>query len=179
MVSPISTEPTAHSPPNPKPCNPRQRSSCQKPWVKPLKKVNTANQTMVICRTRTRPKRSAIRPASQPPSEDISRAAVPSQPASLLLMCQAAIRLGMTKLYTMTSMPSRAQPPKVAIRALFSFDVSWDSQKTSVAGGDAGGFEVIVPIRISFSSGMAKARPHCWRRPGTNSTAAMSVPHPT
>src|SRR5271167_2685668 len=126
MVSPISTEPTAHSPPNPKPCNPRQKSSCQKLLVKPLRNVNTANQTMVICRTLTRPKRSASRPAIQPPSEDINSAAVPSQPASLLLMCQAAIRLGMTKLESITSMPSRAQPPKVATSVLFSFDESCD-----------------------------------------------------
>src|SRR5271165_5442689 len=150
MVSPISTEPTAHSPPKPKPCTPRQASNCQKFCVKPLKKVNTANHTIVICRILTRPKRSASRPASQPPIEDINRAAVPSQPASLLLMCHAAIRLGMTKLYTITSMPSRAQPPNVATNALLSFGESCVSQNLLVAGGGDVGFEMVVPIRVSF-----------------------------
>src|SRR5208337_3676262 len=125
MVSPISTEPTAHSPPKPRPCNPRVTSSCQKEWVNPLRKVNTANQAIVICRILTRPKRSASTPAIHPPTAEISRAAVPSKPACPGLMCQAATRLGITKLYAITSMPSRAQPPKVATSVLRSVGESW------------------------------------------------------
>ena len=98
MASPISTEPTAHSPPKPRPCRPRVISSCQKELVNPLRKVNSANHKMVICRMRTRPKRSASSPASHPPNAEISSAAVPSMPACPLLMCQAAISVGMTKL---------------------------------------------------------------------------------
>src|ERR1035438_1364031 len=70
MASPISTEPTAHSPPKPRPCSPRVISNCQKELVNPLKKVKNANHRMVICRTRTRPKRSASNPASQPPTAE-------------------------------------------------------------------------------------------------------------
>ncbi len=95
-------------------------SNCQKLLVNPLRKVNSANQRMVHCKTRARPKRSASSPASQPPTAEISNAAVPSIPASPLVMCHAAIKLGMTKLYTITSMPSSAQPPKVAIKVLRS-----------------------------------------------------------
>src|ERR1035437_7999913 len=120
IVSPISTEPTAHSQPKPRPLHPRVISNCQKLLVNPLRKVNSANQRMVHCKTRARPKRSANNPASQPPTAGISNAAVPSIPASPLVMCHAAIKLGMTKLYTITSMPSSAQPPKVAIKVLRS-----------------------------------------------------------
>src|SRR5271157_2250819 len=91
MASPISTEPTAHSPPKPRPCRPRVISSCQNELVNPLRNVKNANHRMVICRMRARPKRSASNPASQPPTAEISRAAVPSMPACPLLMCHAAI----------------------------------------------------------------------------------------
>ena len=55
MVSPISTAPTAHSPPKPSPCSPRVTSNCQKDVVNPLRNVNTENQITVHCRTRGTP----------------------------------------------------------------------------------------------------------------------------
>ena len=119
MVSPISTEPPPTRRRIPNIAYPRQKSSCRRNPLrrKPLKKVNKAPDKMVTCRTgcvRVQSGEPADRRASR--REKTSRRRGAQQPASLLLMCQAAIRLGMTKLYTMTSMPSRAQPPKVAIR---------------------------------------------------------------
>src|SRR5271165_7575445 len=49
----------------------------------------------------------------------------------------------------MTSMPSKAQPPKVATSALFSFGESCVSQNTSVADACDVGFEAMAPIRVS------------------------------
>ncbi len=74
IVSPINTEPTAHSPPKPRPWHPRVKSNCQKLLVNPLRKVKSANQRMVNCKTWVRPKRSASNPASQPPMADMSKA---------------------------------------------------------------------------------------------------------
>jgi hypothetical protein len=51
---------------------------------------------MVICSVRTRPMRSASRPASHPPSAEESSAAVASVPASPALMCHSLRRVGMT-----------------------------------------------------------------------------------
>jgi hypothetical protein len=44
IASPINTEPTAHSPPKPRPCSPRVISSCQNEFVNPLKNVKNAYQ---------------------------------------------------------------------------------------------------------------------------------------
>jgi hypothetical protein len=60
--------------------------------------VKVANQRMVICSVRTRPIRSATRPAIQPPAAEKSRALVASVPAWPLLRCQRAMSVGMTKL---------------------------------------------------------------------------------
>src|SRR5271167_812968 len=48
-------------------------------------------------------------------------------------MCHAATRLGITKLYTITSRPSSAQPPNVATRVLRSVGESWESHRPCVA----------------------------------------------
>src|SRR5271167_2625468 len=55
MISATNTDPTAHSPPKPKPCMARVKNSCAKECVKPLKKVKTANHNTVSCRMRARP----------------------------------------------------------------------------------------------------------------------------
>ena len=54
-ISPISTEPTAHSPPKPRPCSARSTNSCSKFCAKPMATVQTENHRMVYCSTRTRP----------------------------------------------------------------------------------------------------------------------------
>jgi hypothetical protein len=48
-------------------------------------------------------------------------------------MCQAAIRVEITKLYTIASMPSSAQPPNVAIKVARSLAVRLKIQSRAVA----------------------------------------------
>ena len=72
-------------------------SSSVKESVKPQRKVKQANQAMVICSMRTRPKRSDNAPAAQPPIADITSAEVAMSPASPLLIPQLTISVGMTK----------------------------------------------------------------------------------
>ena len=97
-TSPISTEPAAHSPPKPKPWNPRTTSNCSKFWVKPERKVKKANHAIMMLSIRARPTRSANMPAIQPPKAEITKALVASNPACVLVMLQTAINAGMTKL---------------------------------------------------------------------------------
>ncbi|MNI08986.1 hypothetical protein D3C73_620390 [compost metagenome] len=54
-ISPINTEPTAHSPPKPRPCNARSTNNCSKFCAKPMATVHAENHRIVYCRTRTRP----------------------------------------------------------------------------------------------------------------------------
>ena len=88
------------------------------------RKVKMANQAIVICSVRTRPKRSASAPANQPPKADENSVAVPIKPASALLIAKAAMIAGNAKLKIWTSMASSIQPPKQAQNALFSFQLS-------------------------------------------------------
>jgi len=53
---------------------------------------------MVICSVRTRPMRSAINPAIQPPSAEASSVVVCRVPACAFERCQPAISDGMMKL---------------------------------------------------------------------------------
>ncbi len=76
IISAISTEPTDHSPPKPRPCSIRVTNSCSDDCVKPLRKVKKLNHSTVSCSTRTRPYLSARMPASQPPIAELISAPV-------------------------------------------------------------------------------------------------------
>src|SRR5271157_6223427 len=114
ITSPISTDPAAHSPPKPSPCNARSTKSCSKFWAKAQRKVKTEYQRIVICSIRTRPNRSASVPENQPPKDEISKVTVPIRPASPRDRPHNTITVGITKLYIWTSNASSAQPPKQA-----------------------------------------------------------------
>jgi hypothetical protein len=66
--------------------------------VRPDRKVNIANHATVICKVTTRPKRSASKPAPQPPTADMISATVATIPACPLLIPHSATSAGTTKL---------------------------------------------------------------------------------
>src|SRR6185312_11594558 len=82
-----------------------------------------------------RPTRSAIKPNRTPPIPEASRVKVPSHPATDLLMPNAVITWAMTRLYSITSKASRAQPSAAAISVRFCADVTSDMRKVVVAIG--------------------------------------------
>src|SRR4051794_6438987 len=110
----MSTAPTAHSAPNPSPCNPLRTSSWIKVWANALRKVAIENQRMVAWSATTRPKRSANAPPAQPPMAPATSVTPPISPASVLLTPNVAISVGMTTAKSWTSKASSAQPPKQA-----------------------------------------------------------------
>jgi hypothetical protein len=92
----MSTAPTAHSAPKPRPCKPFRISSWVKLCAKALRKVAIENHRIVTCRARTRPNRSASAPPAQPPIAPVTRVMPPIRPASVLLRLKVAIRAGIT-----------------------------------------------------------------------------------
>ncbi len=120
MLSAISTAPAAHSPPKPKPCTALSARNCSKFCAKAEAKVASENHATVICSVRTRPRRSVIAPAIQPPRAEATSVMPDTSPASVLPMCHAAMMVGMTRLNICTSSASSAQPPKHAQKVRFS-----------------------------------------------------------
>ncbi|MCY1453838.1 hypothetical protein D9M71_708580 [compost metagenome] len=69
--------------------------------------MKKANHSTVSCRVRTRPMRSERIPATQPPTAEAINVLVWIKPASVVVMPQSMISVGMTKLSIWVSMPSR------------------------------------------------------------------------
>src|SRR3974390_1889525 len=80
---------------------------------------------MVICKVRTRPKRSDSAPANHPPNAEVSSVTVPMMPASALVIAKAAMIAGMAKLNIWPSTASSIQPPMQAQNVFFSRALSF------------------------------------------------------
>src|SRR5690348_7159029 len=91
--------------------------------------------SMLRISARVRPMRSAIKPNRTPPIPEASKVKVPSQPATDLLMPNAVITCAMTRLYSMTSKASSAQPSAAAMSVRFCADVTSERRNVVAAIG--------------------------------------------
>src|SRR5262249_56178066 len=98
MSERIRTAAGGHSPPKAKERLAGKIRSCVGFCAKPQRKVKNANQAMVICSVRTRPKRSDSAPANQPPKAEAKSVDVPINPACALVIANVAMIAGIAKL---------------------------------------------------------------------------------
>src|SRR6185437_16169735 len=103
--------------PTPMPAITRQAISHATEPAKPAPTAPAASNIAAICIVRTRPKRSARRPAYQAPSADPSNAMETANPVSAALSPKAVRRESTAPLMTAVSNPNR-KPPSAAAAAI-------------------------------------------------------------
>src|SRR5450432_760994 len=140
---------------------------------------------MLSIKALVRPTRSAINPKRTPPMPDANRVKVLSQPAPALVMPNAVIRCAMTRLYSMTSNASSAQPRDAAISVRFCADVASEIPilLVAIAAGFYQVFILVASLHTALSANLVvtairlllhRARRASRPRPYENARFALS-----
>src|SRR6185369_5889957 len=110
QVSATSTEPAAHSPPSPNPTRTRHKISCDTLIAVAFSAVKIEYTRIETMRVRARPILSESAPNNKPPNPEAIRVTDARPPAAAPLNLNSLWMAVSANAYSITSMPSSAQP---------------------------------------------------------------------